>query len=107
MIFSPLAMMLRDNPIVVTGMGCISAAGCSPDELWATAVRGESPAVWREYGTASGVRRFPVCDSPDLESMRAVLHPVRRNDRCVQLAWLAARQAWLQAKLDDSPPSRT
>jgi 3-oxoacyl-[acyl-carrier-protein] synthase II len=29
------------------------------------------------------------------------LHPVRRLDRCVQLAWIAARQAWQQAGLEN------
>jgi hypothetical protein len=39
---SMLINLLRDNPVVVTGMGCFSAAGRSAAALRETAVAGRS-----------------------------------------------------------------
>ncbi|HWB02264.1 MAG TPA: beta-ketoacyl-[acyl-carrier-protein] synthase family protein [Verrucomicrobiales bacterium] len=96
---SPLAALLRAEPILVTGMGCVSAAGCSAEALWVAAEEGKSPAVWKEFEMEGGRGRYAVCEGPDLEATRTELQPVRKADRCVQLAWLAAGQAWRGAQL--------
>jgi 3-oxoacyl-[acyl-carrier-protein] synthase II len=51
--------------------------------------------------------RFAVCSAPDIDVSRPELRSVRKLDRSVQMAWLAAHQAWEQAKLADVyPPER-
>lgn len=96
---SILASLLRDNPIVVTGAGSFSAAGDSVDALWAAAIAGQSLAAWREFEVEAQRGRFAVCSAPELDVSLPALHPVRKMDRCVQMAWLAANQAWNQARL--------
>jgi 3-oxoacyl-(acyl-carrier-protein) synthase len=102
-----LARLLRDNPIVITGAGSISAAGDSVDTLWRAAMAGKSLAGWREFQTGNLTERFAVCAAAELDVTRPELHPVRKMDRCVQLAWLAANQAWNQSQLAGAyPPER-
>lgn len=96
------ANLLQENPVVVTGTGCLSAAGSSVAGLWNSALVAKSLAAWREFQIAGEPQQFAVSTAPDLDVSDPALHPVRRMDRCVQLAWLAARQAWLQAGLEDA-----
>lgn len=89
--------MLRDDPIVVTGMGVHCAAGTSVGELWRSVVEGRSPAV--ELGFDGG-KSFPVCvaEAVDWEA-DSRLRAGRRTDRSVQLALSAALEAVDQARL--------
>lgn len=102
-----LADLARANPIVVTGMGCISAAGGSVAALWEASVAGRSTAAWRDFEMGTKSSRFAVCGTPGLDASQPELHPVRKMDRSAQIAWLAAKQAWQQAQLDGAyPPSQ-
>lgn len=104
---SILAGLLRDHPIVVTGMGSFGAAGNSVAALWAAASAGQSPAAWREFAFGTERIRSAVCSAPELDASLPELHPVRKMDRCVQMAWLAASQSWSQARLAMAyPPER-
>src|ERR1700722_5047751 len=94
-----LARLLRDNPIVITGVGSFCAAGDSVDALWQAATAGKSLARWREFGQEAPHERFAVCSAPEPDVSQPEVHWVRKTDRCVQMAWLAASQAWKQAKL--------
>jgi 3-oxoacyl-(acyl-carrier-protein) synthase len=100
-----LANLLRDNPIAVTGVGSFSAAGDSVDALWQAAVAGQSLAAWREFQIGTVTEWFAVCSAAELDGSRPELHPVRKMDRCVQMAWLAANQAWSQARLTGIYPA--
>jgi len=102
---SLLTNLLRDNPIVVTGMGCISAAGCSVPALWEAAAAGRSTAAWREFEMGTECSRFAVCSAPEPDVLQCELQPVRKADRSVQMAWFAADQAWKQAQLSGAYPS--
>jgi 3-oxoacyl-(acyl-carrier-protein) synthase len=105
---SILNNLLRENPIVVTGMGCFGAAGDNADALWAAAMAGQSSAAWREFEMEVQRGRFAVCSAGGLDRWQAELHPVHKLDRCVQMAWLAANQAWKQARFTEAyPPART
>ena len=101
---SILNNLLRDNPIVVTGMGCFSAAGGSVAALWEAAVAGRSTAAWREFEMGTECSRFAVCSAPEPDVSQPELHPVRKMDRGAQMAWLAANQAWKQAQLTGAYP---
>jgi 3-oxoacyl-[acyl-carrier-protein] synthase II len=105
---SILNHLLRENPVVVTGLGSFSAAGDGVDALWTAALAKQSTAAWREFELEHRRGRFAVCSAPELDASRAELHPVRKLDRCVQMAWIAANQAWNQARLTGAyPPERT
>jgi len=102
-----LAQLLHDHPLVITGMGAFSAAGVSVAVLWQAAEAGRSLAAKREFESGDGRRQFAVCRAPELDPSRPELHPVRKMDRCVQMALLAANQAWEQAKMPGAcPPER-
>jgi len=101
----PLRKLLRENPLVITGMGAFSAAGESADALWRAAIVGQSPADWVEFDTGHGKDRFAACRAPALDLTRPELHAVRKMDRCVQMALLAAREACLQAGLNEAYPA--
>ena len=96
---SVLATLLRDNPLVVTGLGCYSAAGDSVDALWGSALAGRGLAAWREFPIAGHSQRFAVCSAPPLDGFVPELRSVRKADRCAQMAMHAAIQAWNAARV--------
>lgn len=104
----PLRKLLRENPLVITGMGAFSAAGESVEALWRSAVAGLSLAEWMDFGTGHPTGRakdrFAVCRAPAIDLTRPELRSVRKMDRCVQMALLAAREACLQAGLNETLP---
>jgi 3-oxoacyl-(acyl-carrier-protein) synthase len=95
-----LASLLRDNPIVVTGMGAYSAAGDSVAALWRAAMAGRGLAEWREFTIAGQPQRFAVCSAPPIDSSAPALHAARKADRCAQMALHAASQALDHAALN-------
>jgi len=98
---SPLATLLRDNPIVVTGLGAYSAAGDSVEALWRAAIAGQSPAAWREFSVAGQPsQRFAVCSAPPLEVSGPEMRFARKADRCTRMALHAANLAWQQAAIN-------
>jgi 3-oxoacyl-[acyl-carrier-protein] synthase II len=91
---------VHGDPIVVTGMGALGAGADSPAGLYATAVRGESPATWIDL---PGVEQpLAASRAPDPEFVGAELRWARRLDRAAQLGLGAASQAIAQAGLDDA-----
>jgi 3-oxoacyl-(acyl-carrier-protein) synthase len=95
---SPLVSLLRDNPLVVTGLGSYCAAGDSVEALWRAVMVGRSLAAWREFPVAGQPsQRFAVCSAPPIDISAPALHSVRKADRCAQMALHAAHQAWSQA----------
>lgn len=105
---SPLAKLLQNSPLVVTGMGCFSAAGNSVEALWQSAMTGRGLAAWRDFSTAGcPPQRFAVCSAPSIDLSLAKFRSVRKSDRCAQMALHAAAQAWKQAALNETyPPER-
>ncbi|PZR73496.1 MAG: hypothetical protein DLM52_10980 [Chthoniobacterales bacterium] len=91
---SVIAHLLREKPIVVTGMGSFSAAGESVEALWQRAFAGRGLAAWQEFVSDQGSFRFAVCAAPEVDVSRPELRSVRKLDRCVQMAWMAANEAW-------------
>jgi 3-oxoacyl-(acyl-carrier-protein) synthase len=103
-----LNKLLRENPIVVTGMGSLTAAGRGVDALGSAAMAGKSSAAWREFELEGRRQRFAVCSAAEFDGALEELRPMRKLDRSVQMAWLAAHQAWTQAGLAGAySPART
>lgn len=98
---SVMVNLLRAKPIVVTGIGSFSSAGNSVSALWNAAIAGRSLAAWRNFGNGDEPSRFAVCHAPEIDVSRQQLRAVRKLDRSVQMACLAANQAWEQARLTD------
>jgi 3-oxoacyl-[acyl-carrier-protein] synthase II len=96
---SPLASWLRDDPIVITGIGAFSAAGADMSSLWDAAIAGRISATERIFGDGPELSRFAVCAAPAVDVTLPELRPFRKMDRCVQAAWLAAAAAWKQADI--------
>ena len=84
--------------VVVTGLGAMTAAGRGVPALWGAALQGTSLAKWRE---AERVGEMPsaVCSVRDLELDLPRLGRLRQMDRSVQLAGVAALEAWQHAAL--------
>jgi 3-oxoacyl-(acyl-carrier-protein) synthase len=96
---STLSHLLAQNPVVITGIGAVSAAGASVPALWHAVAAGQIPAVSRTFAQRGRVQPFAVCPAPPLDLARPAMHPVRRMDRSAQLAWHAAAEAWASAGL--------
>lgn len=94
-----LHRLLRENPVVVTGMGAFCGAGNNVGELWQTVLRGESPADWLpEQQSPTGLKVAGIrAPNPPLTRL------TRKLDRSAQLAHAAAQEAWSAARLDTQP----
>ncbi len=101
-----LARLIEETPVVVTGIGAVSAAGESVDALWRAVLAGEVSTVRREFEFGGRKQAFAVCPAPEPPLDRPEMRVVRRMDRCAQLGWWAARQAWLSAGLESLPEAR-
>lgn len=84
--------------VVVTGLGAITAAGRGVPALWEAVLQGTSLAQWRE-AQRTGEMRSAVCSVPRLELDLPKLGRLRQLDRSVQLAGVAALEAWQDAAL--------
>ena len=100
------ARLLAERPVVVTGTGAVSAAGDSVEALWHAVEAGKATAVGREFEMVGRVRTFSVCPASELDLAQPEMQRIRRMDRCAQLAWHAAREAWLSAGLGSGPENR-
>lgn len=89
-----LKALLRETPIVVTGMGAVSAAGLGQGALWEAVLRGHSLARLVEG-------RHVGCAVPQGVISRWPTPLLRKADRTAQLAYLAATEAWQQAGLGE------
>jgi 3-oxoacyl-[acyl-carrier-protein] synthase II len=96
-----MTRMLADYPVVITGIGAVSAAGPSAGALWQAAAAGRATAAWREFEWGGHAQRMAVCAVPPLENGYPEMQLVRRMDRCAHLGWMAAREAWTMAGLKD------
>jgi beta-ketoacyl-acyl-carrier-protein synthase II len=87
------------DPIAITGLGLLSAAGTGVQGTWDGVLQGRSPAA-----TDPNLAGIPVdfsCRVPDFDANAALgRKAARRLDRFVQLALVAAREAVADAQLD-------
>ena len=94
-----LAGLLRKAPIVITGVGSFSAAGTGVTSLWQAVRAGRSLAVWEELDWNDERVRFAACRAPEIDAAKLLPRSLRRADRCAQMGFLAAEEAWRQAAL--------
>ena len=95
---SPLVSLLRDNPLVVTGLGSYCAAGDSVEALWRAVLAGRSLAAWREFPVAGQPsQRFAVCSALPIDISAPALHSVRKADRCARRDVSSLRNCWSYA----------
>ncbi|MFA6546101.1 MAG: beta-ketoacyl synthase N-terminal-like domain-containing protein, partial [Limisphaerales bacterium] len=92
----PLQQLLRENPVVVTGMGAFCGAGGGVSELWQAVMRRESPAAWLPSELSPPGLKVAGCRAPNPPLTRLT----RKMDRSAQLAHAAAFEAWSAAQLD-------
>jgi 3-oxoacyl-[acyl-carrier-protein] synthase II len=92
--------MSADKEIVVTGMGVLAAAGSSPEALWRSVVRGNSPAAHYADPAVPGSPTIPACVVPGPADETIRQRRSHKLDRCVQLALEAAIQAHASADLN-------
>ena len=102
---APLTALLRQDPIVVTGMGAVSAAGHGVRALWEAVAARRGLADWVDVNLLQGGKwRVAGCAVPALDWTG---HPwrgmARRVDAGAQYALHAARQAAEQAGLFGNP----
>ena len=97
---SLLAKHLAADPVVITGLGTISCAGESAEALWNAAQSGSVAARWKDF--SKGTKRFAVCEAPEISLPLPKL--VRQSDRCAQLAYAAAHEAWEHAGIPPQIP---
>jgi 3-oxoacyl-(acyl-carrier-protein) synthase len=88
-----VAQWLRECPLVITGMGAVSAAGASVGALWGAAEAGRSLARGLEFEEGN----FAGCVVPEQAMGKWSGSLMRKADRSAQLAVTAAREAWGQS----------
>ena len=91
--------LLRENPVIVTGLGAFCGAGASAAELWQAVLRGESPADWLPTDCAPTGLPIAACRAANPPLTRLT----RKLDRSAQLAHAATLEAWRTAELDTRP----
>ncbi|MDQ2918881.1 MAG: beta-ketoacyl-[acyl-carrier-protein] synthase family protein [Verrucomicrobiota bacterium] len=102
---SKLALFLRENPIVITGLGAFSATGDTADKLWDAAVVGRANARNIFFAHGETEKFYPAYVGPEIDFSRDELRRLRRLDRCVHMGWLAADEAMCQARLRHAYPA--
>jgi 3-oxoacyl-(acyl-carrier-protein) synthase len=96
-----LAQLLRDNPVVITGRGALTAAGAGVEALWAAVQAGRSLAgAWHnpchpDRAPAAVCRVNPLPPIPPA---------ARKLDRSAKLGFAAALEAWHDAQLSQASP---
>jgi len=93
------AELARRHPVVVTGMGAFTPAGPDVPHLWEKILGGESPAVWTDLTVGQDSTRNAVCRAP-LINEQSLPQRMRKMDRSVQMAYVAAMEAWRDAGLE-------
>jgi len=88
------------SQIVVTGIGVVSAAGWTPDEVWAALMAGRSGLGPLTLFSSARCGRIPVAEVRGDLAGRSRLPDGSRTD---QLAVYAAREAFRAAGLDREP----
>ncbi len=81
-------------------MGAFSAGGATVDKLWQSALGGKGTA--RTISFQNVERSYPACVAPEIDFSREAVRRLRRLDRCVQMGWVAAKEAIDQAHLLDA-----
>ncbi|HYI15609.1 MAG TPA: beta-ketoacyl synthase N-terminal-like domain-containing protein, partial [Thermomicrobiales bacterium] len=85
---------LNDDPVVITGIGCVSAVGAGREVNWSTILAGK--------GGVASINRFDASDFPvqiaaqvtEFEPARYMeAKDARRADRFIQFAVAASREA--------------
>ena len=89
----------RDEAVVVTGLGVVSAAGDSLAAFWDSVAGGRSAATWFTDPNVTDSPSIPACAIPGVPEVAQVLRRSHKMDRCVQLALAAASQALSEAQL--------
>jgi len=89
--------LLIDCPIWITGMGAVSAAGLSVDDLWSAASTGKCNRNWQNF---SEKYRYLTAQVPDIKAVLSTQRELRKLDRSAQLAGIAVEEAMQQAGLE-------
>ncbi|MGA1236211.1 MAG: beta-ketoacyl-[acyl-carrier-protein] synthase family protein [Limisphaerales bacterium] len=97
-----LRSLLEETPIVVTGMGAVTAAGVSVDALWESVMAARVPAVSRSYSFGGGANEVAVCVVEGPLDVPLFYPKVQRMDRSVQFAMTAVGEALERAGLAES-----
>jgi 3-oxoacyl-(acyl-carrier-protein) synthase len=97
-----LRSLLEETPIVVTGMGAVTAAGASVEALWESVMAARVPAAFRSYTFGGRVEEVAVCGVEGPGDVPLFYPKVQRMDRSVQLAMVAVGEALGKAGLAES-----
>ncbi len=84
--------------VVITGLGCMTAIGSNPDELWQAVESGTSGL--RDLADRDPILKFKAAGQiPALDLSQLSNTQLQTGDRCSHLALLAARQAAAHSQL--------
>ena len=99
-------MLVRDEPVVITGIGMTTPLGGNTADTWSALLAGRSGArlLEDEWAADLPVRIAARCAVDPLEVLDRV--EARRLDRSQQLALVATREAWAHAGAPGVEPER-
>lgn len=99
-----LKTCLAAEPVVVTGMGSVSAQASDPHRLWQLILEERSPADWVRDAAGPREKPTPACRAADFSLSPSARRLTHKSDRSVQLALAAAEQAYRDAGLNTIEP---
>ena len=94
-----LTNTLIEDPIVVTGMGSVTACAHDVESFHTLSLAAESPATWFREPVGPQGRQVAVCAVEEIALTGHHSHALHKADRATQLAASAAEQALAQADL--------
>lgn len=94
-----LKKLLKNEPIAVTGIGTLTAAGNSLESLWNAVANGIAQGEWVEFEDF----KYPACVVKNIELPSNLNFKFHRFDRSVKLALVAGRNALLDAGVLSEP----
>ncbi|MGC8829350.1 MAG: beta-ketoacyl-[acyl-carrier-protein] synthase family protein [Verrucomicrobiia bacterium] len=98
MIALHLKELLKNEPIAITGIGVVCAVGDTPENLWNSVLNAEARGEWIEFNEKIKLPACVVCYAQiDTPSAPGLKHS--KYDRCVKLAYHAAKAALMDAKV--------
>jgi 3-oxoacyl-[acyl-carrier-protein] synthase II len=101
-------MSLRDDKrVVITGVGCTTAAGITTDESWAALLAGKSAVSRIEKFDPEGFRAQIAAEIKTLDTEPWIEHKdAKRMDRSVQIMAIAAKQCIDAVDLESTDRNR-
>jgi len=96
-----LQQLMQNDPIVITGMGCISSAGSSVEELWKSVYKLETNVEFFRIENKGVHFEIPICRIKEIPIESEIERKINKFDRSIRLGIYAAYQTISSTGISD------